>query len=175
MKNLSQNELNQITTMQNQSRDELEQIAKTRRIKNYEEMSKEGLTIALLKSKSSTAKLFNNNFDNGKIRDIRKILNRLRDVLSKKYGKKRRKKLYEIENKRNLSKLEEEEINDHLTELVRILGKKEKYRSHNHDDPDYYGIRDIENLFCEADEKGYYKPILVKGSFKGNYKYYESR
>ena len=91
MQNLSQNELNEITTMQSQSRDELEQIAKTRRIKNYEEMSKEGLTIALLKSKSSTTKLFNNNFDNGKIRDIRKILNRLRDVLSKKYGKKRRK------------------------------------------------------------------------------------
>ena len=36
--------------MQNQSRDELEQIAKMRHIKNYKNMSKEGLLIALLKS-----------------------------------------------------------------------------------------------------------------------------
>ena len=41
MQNLSQNELNQIVEILNQSRDELERIAKIRRIKNYEEMSKE--------------------------------------------------------------------------------------------------------------------------------------
>ena len=46
MQNPSQNELNQITKMQNQSRDELGQIAETRRIKNYEKMSKEGLIVA---------------------------------------------------------------------------------------------------------------------------------
>ena len=38
MQNLSQNELNQITEMRGQSRDEFEQIAKIRRIKNYEQM-----------------------------------------------------------------------------------------------------------------------------------------
>ena len=27
---------------------------------------------------------------------------------------------------------------------------------------DYYGIRDIENLFDEASEEDYYKPIFVK-------------
>ena len=41
MQNLSQNEFNQIAKMRGQSRDELERIAKIRRIKNYEEMSKE--------------------------------------------------------------------------------------------------------------------------------------
>ena len=41
MQNLSQNELNQIVEIRNQSRDELERIAKIRRIKNYEEMSNE--------------------------------------------------------------------------------------------------------------------------------------
>ena len=41
MQNLSQNELNQIAKMRGQSRDELERVTKTRRIKNYEEMSKE--------------------------------------------------------------------------------------------------------------------------------------
>ena len=43
------------------------------------------------------------------------------------------------------------------------------------DDLSYYGIRDIENLFDKVSEEGYYKPILVKSSFKANYKYYESR
>ena len=93
MQNLSQNELNQIAEMRNQSRDELERIAKIRRIKNYEEMSKEELIISLLKSKQSIAELFNNNNNNNnnnnlcdnKISDIRRILNRLRDVLPKRY------------------------------------------------------------------------------------------
>ena len=41
MQNLSQNEFNQIVEMRGQSRDELERIAKIRRIKNYEEKTKE--------------------------------------------------------------------------------------------------------------------------------------
>ena len=51
MQNLSQNELNQIVTMHNQFRDELERVAKMRRIKNRKRMSKEEIIIALLKSK----------------------------------------------------------------------------------------------------------------------------
>ena len=50
-------------------------------------MSKEELIIALLKSKRSIAELFNNNFDDDKICDIKKILNRLRDVLPREYRK----------------------------------------------------------------------------------------
>ena len=137
-------------------------------------MSKEGLIIALLKLKRSLAELFNNKLDNDKISEIKKILNKLRDILTKEYGKKIKKKLYKIENKKNLSEVEEEEINEYLIELKRILNKK-KLRYHDRDDPDYYGIRDIEVLLGEADEKDYYKPILVKSSFKGNYKIYESR
>ena len=57
MQNLSQNELNQIEEMRDQSRDELERIAKIRRIKNYEEISKEELIISLLKSKQNIAEL----------------------------------------------------------------------------------------------------------------------
>ena len=53
MQNLSQNELNQVAEMHGQSRDQLERIAKVRKIKNknYEEMSKEQFIISLLKSK----------------------------------------------------------------------------------------------------------------------------
>ena len=57
-----------------------------RRIKNYEEMSNKEL-ISLLKSKQSIAELFNNNLDDDKTSDIRRILNRVRDILSKKYRK----------------------------------------------------------------------------------------
>ena len=87
--NLSQNELNQIMTMTNHKR-----IAKIRRIKNYEEISKEELIISLLKSKSSLAEFFNNNLGNDKITDIKKILNRLKDVLPKKHSKGIKKELY---------------------------------------------------------------------------------
>ena len=86
LQNLSQNEPNQITKIQNQSRDELERIAKIRRIKNYEEKSKEELIIYLLKSKQSITVLFNN-FDDDKISDIRRILDRLRDIIPKGYRK----------------------------------------------------------------------------------------
>ena len=75
MQNLSQNEFNQIAEMRGQSRDELKWIAKIRKIKNYEEMSKEELIISLLKSKQSIAELFNNNnINDNKINDIRRIL-----------------------------------------------------------------------------------------------------
>ena len=39
--------------MRDLSRDELEQIAKIRKIKNYEDMKKEDLIISLLKSKKT--------------------------------------------------------------------------------------------------------------------------
>ena len=83
MRKLSQNELNQIAEICNQSQDELEWIAKIRRIKNCEGMSKEELIISLLKSKQSIAELFNNNLDDDKVGDIKRILNRLRDILPK--------------------------------------------------------------------------------------------
>ena len=83
MQNLSQNKFKQIAIMCDPSRDDLEQIAKIRKIKNYEDMKKEDLIISLLKSKESIAELFNDN-NNNEISDIRRILNRLRDILPKK-------------------------------------------------------------------------------------------
>ena len=56
-------------------------------IRNYERMPKEGLIISLLKSKRSLAKLFNNNLDNDTISEIKKILNKLRDILTKNLEK----------------------------------------------------------------------------------------
>ena len=104
-----------------------------------------------------------------------KILNRLRDVLPKKYRKEIKKKLYGIENNEALSEEEKEENDEYLRNLVRILNNKEKYHPYDRDDLGYYGSKHIENLFGRADKKDYYKPILVKSSFKGKYKYYENR
>ena len=49
MQNLSQDEFHQTVKMHTQPLDELEQIAKIRRIKDYEDMKKEDLIISLLK------------------------------------------------------------------------------------------------------------------------------
>ena len=103
------------------------------------------------------------------------ILSRLGNIVTKKDKKKIKKELYEIEKKQNLSDNKKEEIYDHLVKLVRSLHKKEKYKYHNRDNLDYFGIRDIENLFDGDNDNDYYKPTLVKSSFKENYNYYESR
>ena len=80
--------------MQKKSIDELKEIARLRRIKNRDKLTKEGLIISLLKSESSDAernymKHFNNNTDDddddddtydgkirGKISDIRMMLSK---------------------------------------------------------------------------------------------------
>ena len=53
--------VDQIVKMLKLSQNELEEISKMRRIKNYKNMSKEGLLIALLKSEQSLAELYNLN------------------------------------------------------------------------------------------------------------------
>ena len=170
--------------------DELKAIARQRRIKNIDKLTKEDLVLTLLKSESSVLernymKHFNNNTDDdtyddkikGKIRDIRMILSRLGNVITNKDRKKITKELYEIVKKENLSDKEKEKIYDDLVELTKTLNKKEEYQYHNRNDLDYYGIRDIENLLgdVDVDDNNYYKPILVKSSFKNNYKYYENK
>ena len=112
MQNLSQKEFNQITVMRGLSQDELEKIAKIRRIQNYEDMKKEDLIISLLKSKESIAELFNdnNNLYDDEISDIRRILSRLRGILLKKDRKEIKDKLYEIEHERNISEEEKEKM-----------------------------------------------------------------
>ena len=165
MQSLSQSEFNQIVVMRGLSRDELEQIAKIRKIINYEYMRTEDLIISLLKSKESIAELFNDNNNNlygNKISDIKIILNRLRDILPKKHRKEIKDKLYEIEHQRNISEEEQEKNDEYLRKLVRILNNKEKYGPGNRDDFDYYGITDIPILFDETSEKDYYKPNFMK-------------
>ena len=83
MQNLSLNELEQITEMNNLSKNKLEQIAKNRRIKNYKNMSKEDLLIALLKSNKSRIELRKNEDNNVEIGETKKPFNELRNNFSK--------------------------------------------------------------------------------------------
>ena len=94
------------------------------------------------------------------------MLSRLGNTVTNNDRKKIKKELYEIEKKQNLSDKEKEKIYDDLVELVRTLDKKRENKYHDCDNLDYHGIKDIKN---------FYKPILVRSSFKNNYKYYESR
>ena len=189
--NVSENEVSQAEKQQRKSIDELKEIARLRRIKTRDKLIKEGLIISLLKSESSDPecnymKHFNSNTDDddtyddeirGKRSDIRIILSRLGNIVTNNDRKKIKRKLYEIEKKENLSDKEKEKIYDDLVKLVKTLNKKEEHKYHDRHDLDYYGIRDIENLFgnVDGDDDNCYKPILVKSSFKNNYKYYESR
>ena len=185
LENLSQNGLQRIAKMQNLSENELEQIAKMRRIKNYKNMSKEELLIALLKSKQSHAELYKSKSNNAEIEETKKIFNELRNKFSKSKIKEIRKKLYEkekgLENEEKKVKKyqEEQEKKQHAKELKKIKKSLEKLQEnfekyHNKDDQDYKGIRYIENLFNKIDED-YHKSIKTKGAFNNNYKEYESR
>ena len=118
-----------------------------------------------LKSKQNKVELFNNNLDDDKISDIKGILNNLRDIIPRKYRKEIKEKPYKIEYKKNPSEVQRKEIDEYLRKLVRTLNNKEKYGLYDRDGFDYYGIRDIENLFDEVREEDYYKLIFVKSCF----------
>ena len=108
LKNLSHNEFDQIEKMRGLSPNQLEQNANIRKIKNYEDMKKEDSIISLLKSNESIAELFHDNRYDNEISDIRRILNRLRDILPKKDRKEIKDKLYKIQHQRNISEEERE-------------------------------------------------------------------
>ena len=149
IQNISKNELSKAEKLQNKSIDELRGIARLRRIKNRNNLTREDLIISLLKSESNPVernymKYFNNSTNDeikSKINDIRIILSRLGNIVTKNDRKKIKKELYEIEKKQNLSDNEKEKIYDHLVELVNALDKKEEHKHSDHDDLDYFGIK----------------------------------
>ena len=156
--------------MTNLSLNELKQIAKMRRIKNYKIMSKERLWSALDESNELSGNV--NNFNNARIKKIREDFSELRHRFSKSEINEFRRSLYNIKNQENLSALEIKEIKKSLDKFKKSLLSLKKY--YYYDDAEYEGIRDIRNLFGETDED-YYKPIKTKIVFNGNRIEYESR
>ena len=107
MQNLSQNEIEQIINIQNLSRNELEQIAKMERIKDYKNMSKERLIIALFKSAQPSRTPSRSNSDNAELEKTRKIFDGLRDKFAGPKIKKNQKKALQNRRKKNLFRSEE--------------------------------------------------------------------
>ena len=78
------------------SLDNLKKIARLRRIKDYDNLTRKDLIFSLLKSESNLAernymKYYNNSTDDeikSKIIDIRKVLSRLRNIVTKNDRKK---------------------------------------------------------------------------------------
>ena len=88
MQNLSLNKLKKIERMNNLSLNELNRIAIARNIKNYKDMSKEDLLIALLKSNPSHTELLKIDDSNTEIGETKKLFNNLRNNFSREEIKK---------------------------------------------------------------------------------------
>ena len=97
MQNLSLNELEKIESMNNSSPNALEQMAIATHVKNYKDMSREELLIALLKSNHSHTELLKINDSNTEIGETKKLFNNLRNNFSREEIKKHREKFHKKE------------------------------------------------------------------------------
>ena len=143
-----------------ESRKFIKLLAKERNIKNY-------------KSKSSNKlfKTFKKPSKNKKrIDDMRDELKDPTYNISRSESKEIKKNLYNIE-KRN--KIGSKKANKYLEELDERICRLYKY--HDYDDYEYRGIKDIKDLFKLSIDKDYYKPVLTKSGYNGNYVQYESK
>ena len=122
--NVSKNDLRKAKELHNMSIGNLQKIAILRRIKNYNNLSREDLIYTILRSESNLVesnymKYINNNTDDkikAKINNIRIILSRLGNIVTKNNRNKIRKELYEIEKKQGLTKSQKERIYNRLIE-----------------------------------------------------------
>ena len=103
---------------------------------------------------------------------IREEVKELGYKLSKSELKDIEKSLYNVESKKKL--LNSKRTIKYLDKLNKKIDKLERYY-HDYDDYEYKGIKDIKDLFKLSIDKDYYKPILVKSGYNGNYVQYESK
>ena len=143
-----------------ESKDIIEFLAKKRNIKNYKSKSSDRL-YKIFKKQSKNKK---------RIDDIRDELKDPTYNISKSELKEIKKTLY---NKEKRKKISSRKASKYLDELDKKIFKLDKY--HDYDDYEYKGIKDIKGLFKLSIDKDYYKPILVKSGYNGNYVQYESK
>ena len=177
MPNLSLNDLKKIERMNNLLLNELNRIAIARNIKNYKDMSKEDLLIALLKSNPSHTELLKIDDSNTEIGETKKLFNNLRNNFSREEIKKHRKNFYKKEQVYNYLKGK-----DSLTTREKgVLKNRERYFKKIKKDLNkikiyqYNITSDISHLFNEITKENYYEPIEVKSAFDGSHIQYESR
>ena len=178
MQNLSLNELKKIEIMNNLLLNALEQMAMTRNIKNYKDMSKEDLLIALIRSNESyTDLLKSEDNSNTEIGETKKLFNMLRSNFSREEIKKNREKFYKkewvynhLKEKDSLTKKEEKVLKNIVKYFKKLKEDLSKIKTYQ-----YNITRDIDYLFNEITEEGCYEPVEIKSAFDGNYIEYESR
>ena len=129
-------------------------VAKSRGIKGYKSMFKE-----------------RQNFDDERLKKIRKDLNELRHKFFKPKINEIRKRFYNIENPKNLFKSKIREIEENAFWLEKSFLKSKKYRGN--DDIEYRRIRDIGNLFNQSTDEDY-KAISTTSAFNNSCIEYES-
>ena len=126
MQNPSLKKLKKIERMNNLSLNALKKIAIARNIKNYEDMSKEDLLIALIKSNEIHTELLKDNDSNTEIGETKKLFNKLRNNFSREEIKKHRKKLNKKEAVYNFLKKQEQKAS--LTNIQkRMLNNIDSY------------------------------------------------
>ena len=143
-----------------ESKDIIELLAKKRNIKNYKGKSSDRL-YNIFKKQSKNKK---------RIDDIREELKNPKYNISKSESKDIKRNLYNIEKQRKVSL---KKTSKYLDELDKRIFRLDKY--HDHDDFEYKGIKDIENLFKISIDKDHYKPKLIKSGYNKNYVQYESK
>ena len=102
-------------------------------------------------------------------------ITRLGNTVRKKYRDIVRKDLYSLEKKQRYTKAGKIKTIKKLINLANVLDKKETHKYSDYDNLDYFGIKDIINLFDDIDDDDYYEPILVKSPFNNKYEQYEIR
>ena len=151
--NLSPKELRHITKY----------LAKKRNVADYKSKSSDEL-LRSIKNKD--------NKQQQRIDVVREELKELGYKLPKSELKDIKKCLYNIESKKKL--LNSKRTIRYLDELNKKINQLDRYYR-DYDDCEYKGIKDIKDLFKVSIDKDYYKPILVKSGYNGNYVQYESK
>ena len=81
-----------------------------------------------------------------------------------------RKRLNEIDKKTSISRGEKTRLLNELSRILLDLEYMKKHINFNYDSSNYFALKDLEYTFGDLDD--YYKPILAKDSFNGNYQMY---
>ena len=121
--NITKNDLNKPMLLHNKSLSDLQKLAKLRRIKNIDNLSKEDLIYTLFRTKEN---IFENNYTKytnndtndpikAKINKIRITAAKLGHILTKEERNFIREKLYKLENKKRFTKSEKQKALSYLS------------------------------------------------------------
>ena len=103
---------------------------------------------------------------------IRKFIIKLRVLLNKSEKNNIRERLNEIDRERP-NRRQKKRLLDELTKIFNDLKFKKDHINNAWQSSRYYGLTDLEYTFGDLDD--YYKPVLAKESFDGNYQMYTCR